>query len=139
MLNLVKKHQCIFAVVELVACHHAKGQVEVLFLVDVLEELLTLVILHEVDLYVIRVQTCTHLTNTERLTYLAGSLQYQNLVIIGLQVVLDVGCNLPVQHGNLHFSITFGSQKLHFSIKFSAAKLHFSIETTKQIGEKVRK
>ena len=75
--------------------------------------------------------------------------QYQNLVIIGLQIVLNVGCNLPVQHGYLHFSITFGSQKLHFSItsgsrklhfsiKFRATKLHFSIETTKQIGKKVR-
>ena len=44
VLNLVEEHQCVLAVVELVACHHAKGQVEVLFLVDVLEELLTLVI-----------------------------------------------------------------------------------------------
>ena len=139
VLNLVEKHQCIFAVVELVACHHAKGQIKVFLLMDVLEELLTLVILHEVDLHEVRVETCTHLTNTERLTYLAGSLQYQNLVIIGLQIVLDVRCNLPVQHGYLHFSITFGSQKLHFSIKYSAAKLHFSIKTTKQIGKKVQK
>ena len=98
---------------------------------DVLEQLLTLVILHEVDLYVIRVQASTHLTDTERLAYLTGTFQYQDLVIIRLQIVFNIRCNLPVQHGNLHFSITFRVQKLHFSIKFSAAKLHFSIDTTK--------
>ena len=131
VLDLVEEYQRIIATVELVACHHAKGQVEIFLRVDVLEELFTLVILHEVDFHVVRIQARTYLTNTERFAYLSGALQYQNLVIIGLQIVLDVGCYFPVQHDDLHFSTTFGSQKLHFSIEFRATKVHFSIEITK--------
>ena len=82
VLNLVKEHQCVVTVRQLVTGNHAEGQVKILLLMDVFEQLLSLVILHEVDLYVIRVQASTHLTDTERLAYLTGTFQYQDLVII---------------------------------------------------------
>ena len=84
MLILVEKHQCVVTTRQPVASNHAKGKVEVLFLVDVLEQLVAFIVLNKVYLHIIRIKSSTHLTDAERLANLTGSLQYQNLVSIRL-------------------------------------------------------
>lgn len=74
VLDFVEEHQCVVAVAQPVARHHAEGEVEVLLLVDVLEELVALVILDEVDFNEVLIQPRTHLADAERFANLAGTL-----------------------------------------------------------------
>ena len=48
MLYLVEKHQCVVTTRQPVASDHAKGEVEVLLLVDVLEQLVAFIVLNKV-------------------------------------------------------------------------------------------
>ncbi len=84
VLDLVKKDNRILIRVKILAVDRTQNKVEFLCGSDLLEQLRSFVIFHEIDFDEVLVQSFSYFAYYERLTHLPCSFQNQNPVSLGL-------------------------------------------------------
>ena len=103
---------------ELVARHHAQGEVKLLGGMDVLEMLQSFIILRKIDFHEVFKQSVSYLSDDERLADLSCAFQNQNLVGRRSQMRLNFLADFPVQHSQYTLFNNFsGCKYTLFNIK----------------------
>ena len=103
---------------ELVARHHAQGEIKRLGGMDVLEMLRPFVVLRKIDFHEVFEQSVSYLSDDERLADLSCAIQNQNLVGRRSQMRLDFLADFPVQHSQYTLFNNFsGCKYTLFNIK----------------------
>ena len=84
VLDFIKKDKRILIGVKILAVDRTQNKVEFLSGSDLLEQLRTLVVFHEIDLDEVLVQSFSYFAYYERFAHLSGTFQNQNPVGLGL-------------------------------------------------------
>ena len=113
---------------ELVARHHAQGEIKLLGGMNVLEMLRSFVVLCKIDFHEVFEQSVPYLSDDERLANLSCAFQNQNFVGRRSQMRLYFLADFPVQHSQyILFNNFSGCKYTLFNIKPNQKTTLFNI------------